>query len=271
MNDRSGWGKVWSGVKVAGRASATAARWVGRQAADGYHAIDPDVRRHVAELPLMALTMADKRRAPVEHLPEDGCRPVIFVHGLGGHRGNFVPMATYFRAHGRQRMYRVEIPDEVGDIAARAQVLADYISEIARVLQLEASDSIDLVGHSMGGLVSRMVLECDLPVRVANLITLGTPHHGTHIARYAATDITLELRPTSETIAALDEQLPWPGPPSHPRLVALWSGADVILLPHTSATVEGATNLEMEGVTHYGYLIRPSCWRTVLDVLDDQI
>ena len=37
-----------------------------------------------------------------------------------------------------------------------------------------------------------------------------------------------------------------------------WSAADTILLPHTSALLEGAENLELQGLTHYGYLLRPS-------------
>ncbi|MFP3458491.1 hypothetical protein R0J89_19780, partial [Psychrobacter sp. SIMBA_152] len=48
---------------------------------------------------------------------------------------------------------------------------------------------IDLVGHSMGGLVSRSALfygeqdRLDWIKRVGNLITLGSPHHGAVLKR----------------------------------------------------------------------------------------
>ena len=63
----------------------------------------------------------------------------------------------------------------------------------------------------------------------------------------------------------LAEQVPWSG---LPRLVCFWSRADVLLLPATTACVDGAENHEVEGVTHYGYLLRPGCWRRVLEALD---
>jgi len=65
----------------------------------------------------------------------------------------------------------------------------------------------------------------------------------------------------------LARQVPWRGPPEQPRLVALWSRADVIVLPARSAAVDGAENIEREGLTHSAYLLLPSARRCVLDVL----
>ena len=76
-------------------------------------------------------------------------------------------------------------------------------------------------------------------------------------------DRLTSLKSLMDRLAA---QVPWSLPT---RLVCFWSRADVILLPATTARVDGAENHELEAVTHYGYLLRPSCWRRVQSVLSD--
>jgi len=41
-----------------------------------------------------------------------------------------------------------------------------------------------LVGHSRGGLIARKYLEKAYNERIKMLITIGTPHHGSNIARW---------------------------------------------------------------------------------------
>jgi pimeloyl-ACP methyl ester carboxylesterase len=266
------WAKVGGALAVAGRAVG---RTVGRAAvrageavADGYRAIDPDVRRHAFELPLLGLTMFGSRSNAIERLPEDGRRAVVFVHGLGGHPGNFFPMRTYLRSRGHRRCYAVGLHEET-PVAEQAAALARFVDEIIRVNELAAERSVDVVAHSMGGLVARAALAAHRPLgrSVANLITLGTPHAGSHAARYGYTRAMLDLRPGSPLLSDLDRQLPWRGPPDQPELVAMWSRADVLLLPAESAVVEGASSVELEGLTHYGYLLHPTAWRVTAELL----
>lgn len=76
------------------------------------------------------------------------------------------------------------------DNALAAQGLADCIDEMAHQLDDEAE--INLVAHSMGGLVSRCYLESGFYgkrpgfARIKRLITLGTPHRGSPLAMMAA-------------------------------------------------------------------------------------
>jgi pimeloyl-ACP methyl ester carboxylesterase len=251
------WNQVGAGL-------ASAARLTGRAVASAYQAVDPDVRRHVAQLPLLGLTMLSARARPVTPLPNDGQRPVIFVHGLGGHRGNFLPLQLWLRFSGRRRLYGVGLESGVS-VEVLGERLRAFVSEVAVANQLPDGGQVDLVAHSMGGLVARCALEDpDTSARVASLITLGTPHGGTHAARYASTHHTLALRPDSPLIRRLSQQAPW----SHPtRLICFWSRADVLLLPAATGRVDGAENHELDGVTHYGYLLRPSCWRRVESAL----
>lgn len=253
-----------------GRSVAGASRSAAAAVSGAVRAIDPDVRRHAAQLPLMGLTLlGGKRDLPVSPLPDDGHRPIVFVHGLQGHRGNFLPMQAFFRLAGRRRTYSVGLRADA-QLPELAADLARFVDDVVTLNGLPDGARIDVVAHSMGGIVCRLALaDPRVAGRIGTLVTLATPHAGTYAARYAATCHTLELRPDSATIEALRADLPWRGPPDQPRLVALWSKSDTMLLPHESARVEGAENIEVHGFTHFTYLLHPEGWMKVLEALQD--
>lgn len=259
---------VGDGMAVVGRLLGRAAVGLGTSLAQAYHALDPDLRRHLAQMPLVGLTHLVRGRPAIEARPDDGHPVVLMVHGFGGQRGNFLPMQGYFRWKGRTRSFSVGF-EETNAPAAMADELRVFIAEIAEVHDLAEDDSIDLVAHSMGGLICRVALEDPAVARrVRHLVTLGTPHSGTFAARFAGTGSAHALRPGSDLVVRLAAQLPWTGPPALPPITALWSGSDVLLLPAEAAKLEGADNLEMEGFTHLSYLLHPASWAAVLGVLE---
>jgi len=255
--------------RVVGRALLGASRWVGRKAVDGWQAIDPDLRAHLVQLPVVGLTQLSARGSEVVALPDDGRRPVIFVHGFGGAPGNFLPLRAWLWTKGYKRTYAFEQPGE-GTLEEAAEVLSAYVQAVVEVNALPPSTRVDLVAHSMGGVIARLALaHATTRGRVATLVTLGSPHAGSHLARYANTPRALDLRPGSALFERLRAQEPWPGPPEWPRLIAFWSPADVIVVPPESARVQGAVNVELPGFTHYSYLVRPEAWRQVEQALGD--
>jgi pimeloyl-ACP methyl ester carboxylesterase len=176
-------------------------------------------------------------------------------------------MLAYFWWEGMTRTYAVRF-EERSSLQAMAVELRALIEEVASVNGLEGDDVVDLVAHSMGGLICRLALEDgETSQRVRRLVTLGTPHRGTHLARYLSSESGLALRPESAIVARLDKQLPWAGPPSLPAATALWSRSDVLLLPPEAAQLEGAASIELPEMTHYGFLLHPRGWKTVFDLL----
>jgi len=255
------------GLSAVGRLLGRAAVNLGSSIADAYRALDPDLRRHLAEMPLVGLTMLAPGRRPVEARGQGDSSAILFVHGLGGHHGNFLPMVGYFWWEGEVRTYAVRF-EERASLEAMAAELTALVEEIATVNELEGDDVIDLVAHSMGGLVCRLALEdAQTRRRVRRLVTLGTPHAGTHAARFLATQSALALRPDSEILARLDAQLPWRGPPEMPEAISYWSRADVMLLPPEAAQLDGAQSVEAEEMTHYGFLLHPRSWKAVYERL----
>ena len=254
---------------VAGQAIGRGTLTAGRAVAAGYRAIDPDVRRQVAQLPLVGLTMLAPRQPPVEARPDDGARPIVCVHGLQGAAGNFAPLRAFLTVAGRSRSYAAWF-ESGGDVVGMTARLAELIREVIEVNQLDDDAQIDLVAHSLGGLIARLaLLDPAINRRVHTLVTLGTPHHGTTLARLAATSHILSLRPSSPALEQLRHQLPWPGPPTLPRLVSLWSRADILLLPSSCAVVEGADNRELPELTHTGFLVHPTAFFAVLRALGE--
>ena len=248
-------------LKAVGAAAVKGGRFVGRKAAEGWAAIDPDVKRHVAQIPLLSYTLFVSREEKIDPGEPDGHPPLVFVHGLGGDRGNFLLMSWYLRARGRKRSYKIHFQggqsmEEMGAALAR------FIRAVKRATKAR---QVEVVAHSMGGLVARLaVTEHRLAPSVKTLITMGTPHAGTYPARYANTVNIRELRPDSALIRKINAK-PWP---AKVRGVTFWSKGDLFVLPAESAAAAGTEAVEMSPFTHYSYLIDPRSWAAVAGALE---
>lgn len=246
------------GIEIVNVASTTA-----KKIAEIYRAVDPDVMRHVVQLPLLSYTLFVSRRQDIEFLPSDGFLPLIFVHGLGGDRGNFLPMAVYLSFRGRKRSYRIHF-EKGQSIPNMADALIRFIKDVKEITKEE---QVEIVAHSLGGIVARLALtDEDVKNSVKTLITLGSPHKGTYAARYANTPVLRDIRPDSELIKRLNET----PLPKGMRLFSLWSKNDLLVLPPQSAIRDGGTAIDMTPFTHYSYLISPKCWRTVAKALEKE-
>ena len=249
------------GVRAVGRALGAAGAYVGGSIADGYRAIDPDVTRHVLQIPLLGYSLIGAREATIEALPDDGHPPLVFVHGLGGSRGDFLLMARYLAFLGRRRSYRIHFDADHG-VAERAAALA---ATVRRVLAVNDAARVDIVAHSLGGVVARLVLlDYGLEDRVRTLVTLGAPLAGTYPARYGNTPILRDLRPDSALMTRL-RGAPWP---TAVRGVSFWSRNDLFVLPPESAAAEGTEQIDATPATHYSYLVHPRSWDAVADALE---
>ena len=247
----------------AGRATGagiwTALRTAGLTVRDMWLAVDPDVRRDLARYPVMTPFAVGPRHRPVVRRKDDGHRPIVFVHGLGGHPANFLPIRGWLALSGRTRTYSIGLSGP--GLEPKAAQLREYIARVVEVNELGPDDQIDLVAHSMGGVVARLaLLDLATSMRVASLVTMGSPHGGTQAARWAGTEDGFGLRPGSSEMQALQAQLPWHGAT---RLVCFWSEADPVMQPARTAAVPGASNREIEGYSHLDWLLKPDVFRKV--------
>jgi len=228
-------------------------KFVGRQVVDGYKMIDPDVTRHFAHFPILGYSLFVPRNDEIIRGKSDGNPPLVFVHGLGGDRGNFLLMDKFLWLSGRKRSYRIHLNPK-SPITEMSRQLAGYITN---VLDITGEPRVEIIAHSMGGVVSRMaILDFGLEKKVRTLITLGAPHNGTYPARYGCTDNILSLRPDSEIVTRLKKA----GWPKNVKGFTLWSKNDLLILPAESAKVDGACQIDMTPLTHFSYLFDPRSW-----------
>ncbi|MEK7704940.1 MAG: alpha/beta fold hydrolase [Myxococcota bacterium] len=112
--------------------------------------------------------------------------PVVLVHGFmgfGERRGRLL-RPRYFRGVGKhleQLGVTVYAPhlEAAASVEVRAQTLRRYLDGLD-------DRRVHLIAHSMGGLDARYgIAHLGLHARVASLVTIGTPHHGTPLAELA--------------------------------------------------------------------------------------
>ncbi len=125
------------------------------------------VRVYEAETDAWAMLDADT---------EVGTHAVILVHGLDEPGGIWEELAPALAGEGH-RVLRFDYANDQAIVQS-----ADAFDQALVELRARGVEEIDLVCHSMGGLVSREVLSRDgylaRGVRVGTMITLGTPHKG---------------------------------------------------------------------------------------------
>ncbi len=119
-----------------------------------------------------------------------------------------------------------------------------------------------VVAHSMGGLALRAWwAQMDGDKRVHHAITLGTPHHGTWLARFALTRNSQQMRRASRWLQELAAREP---AERARRFTCFYSHCDNIVFPPMTATLAGADNRHLPGVAHVHMVEHPEPWNELL-------
>src|SRR5262249_46604110 len=92
---------------------------------------------------------------------------------------------------------------------------------------------IDLLGFSMGGVVSRYYVQRLGGIeRVRRFITISSPHHGTHWARARDLPGYLHMRPDSPLLADLNRDVDML---SRLNFTSMWTPLDLMIVPPQSS------------------------------------
>jgi len=194
------------------------------------------------------------RRFP-DHLPAgaNGRRGVLFVHGFVCNRGLWNPWFEKLMAEGTP-FVAVNLEPVFGSIDETIAIVD------AGVRALEACTGVPpvVVAHSMGGLaLRRWWAEHGDDARIQRAITIGTPHHGTWLARFAMSRNTRQMRRGSPWLATLAAREP---AGRSARFTCFYSHCDNIVFPPATATLHGADNRHLPGQPHVHMADRPEPW-----------
>lgn len=127
-----------------------------------------------------------------------------------------------------------------------------------------------VVAHSMGGLALRSWWaehsgDGGGDGRVHHAITIGTPHHGTWLARFALTPNARQMRRGGRWLHELAAREP---ADRYARFTCFYGHCDNIVFPPATATLPGADNRHLAGVAHVHMADRPEPWQELLRWLD---
>jgi triacylglycerol esterase/lipase EstA (alpha/beta hydrolase family) len=198
----------------------------------------------------MSLALSAARPAGFFPLPGAGVhgpRPIVMLHGYAMNRANFVALAF--------RLARAQLGPisgfeywTLGRTAAAARQLAWYVDQVR---QDTGAAEVDLVGHSMGGVVARYyvaLLGGDGAVK--NLVTIGSPHGGTDVSKFGVGHANRELLTGSKLV----QRLAAAPAPQHTRIVTILSRADALVPADTQADIAGAERVVFDDLGHVAML-----------------
>lgn len=194
-------------------------------------------------------------------------RPVVLLHGFIDNRSVFVLLRRTLARHGRRHLASLNYSPLTRDLRTAAELLGRHVEEVcARTGQRE----VDIVGHSLGGLIARYYVQrLGGDRRVRTLVTLGTPHGGTAVAPGAGIHpIVRQMRGGS----ALIEELRRPAPGCRTRFVSFWSELDQVMVPVQTACVDhpdlDAVNVRVTGIGHLALPVHPAVAAAVREALE---
>jgi triacylglycerol lipase len=177
--------------------------------------------------------------------------PVVFVHGFTGSASNWTTAMSVFRSGGysSSQLFAYEY-NSYGDNVTNARGLATYV---ANVRSRTGAAQVDIVNHSMGGLVSLWyVKQLGGAQYVRHLASIAGANHGTTYAGACLIYTTCQqMYPGSSFINTLSSGDETPG---STRYGTWYSPCDGIIIPYTSTVLSGATNNYVACQTHIGYL-----------------
>lgn len=191
-------------------------------------------------------------------------QPVLLVHGLGDNRSAFTLLRRTLRRRGFGRIVTVNYSPLTSDVRRAA---ADLARQVERICQQSGYEQVFLVGHSLGGIIARYYVQCLAgDVRVSTLVTLGSPHAGSQLARMAPLLVGRQLRPNSD----LMRELAGPARCST-RFLAIYSDRDEVVVPNSSARLEHpdlvVSTLKVHGVGHLSLLVNSTVAHAIAGAL----
>ncbi len=177
--------------------------------------------------------------------------PVVLLHGLAMNRTSWIWLGRRLINRGAGPLYGTTYfsPQSVHRSAIHLQRFVE------RVRAREDSPRVDIVAHSLGGLIARYYIEhLGGAEQVGRLITIGSPHKGSAMGRFGFGPAVRATLPDSEFLHGL-------GPfntSNHVTYTSIWSRSDAVIVPaESSAIAPAGVDYVFDGLGHLALLLSP--------------
>jgi triacylglycerol lipase len=174
----------------------------------------------------------------------DSGNPVVLVHGLTDTGTKMRYISDRLRAAGR-KTYSIDLQPGTGEapLELLAKQLAGFINR-----HLGESTTLDLVGFSMGGLVTRYYMQRLGGIdRVEHYVTLSAPHRGTIAAYFTGKAGCVQMRPNSKFLRDLQSDVAML---AKVKFTSIWTAWDGIILPAQSSCLPVGKDVQIPVLAH---------------------
>ncbi|MEH1847076.1 MAG: triacylglycerol lipase [Nostoc sp.] len=191
--------------------------------------------------------------------------PVLLVHGIDDTEAVFYKMRAYLIQRGWS-VYSLDLVPNNGDVGLDqlAKQVADYIT-----VTFASEQRLDLVGFSMGGIVSRYYVQRLGGInRVQRFITISSPHHGTVVAYGSRRPGCVQMRPNSIFLKDLNSDALILG---QLDLTSIWTPYDLMIVPANSSQMSVGSEVIVPVALHPWMLTDPRSLAVVKAALAKRI
>ncbi|MBE9040425.1 triacylglycerol lipase [Oscillatoriales cyanobacterium LEGE 11467] len=194
-------------------------------------------------------------------LPDSPRHPVLLVHGFGDTTTLFKTMSAYLQNLGWS-VFSFNLTPNNGTLGLErlAQQVATYTA------QTFGSQPFDLVGFSMGGIVSRYYLQRLGGIdRVGRFISISSPHHGTWTAYALGRPGCLQMRPNSPFLQDLNRDAP--AMLDKIDFTSIWTPYDLMIVPANSSQMNVGEEIKLSVALHAWMVTDLKSLQVVADTL----
>ncbi|MEO1127620.1 MAG: alpha/beta fold hydrolase [Cyanobacteria bacterium J06639_16] len=192
--------------------------------------------------------------------------PLLLVHGIHDTGRKFNKLARYLQAQGWSTIHCPDLTPNNGDVGLEqlAQQLVVYVDT-----HMGHDQPFDLVGFSMGGLISRYYVQRLGGIRrIQRFVTISAPHNGTWMGYGRFNPGCIQMRPNSQFLQDLNhdvEQL------ASLSFTSLWTPYDLMILPAHSSDMGVGETRSLPVLTHPGMLNHPKSLAAIATALSKPV
>jgi len=170
--------------------------------------------------------------------------PVLLVHGINDTGAIFHKMAPYLTQRGWS-VYDLDLVPSNGEVGLD-QLAAQVVDYINSTFALD--QPVDLVGFSMGGIVSRYYVQRLGGInRVQRFITLASPHYGTWTAYRYNCPGCIQMRPNSAFLQDLNQDALVL---ERVNFTSIWTPFDLMIIPSISSKMPVGRDVQVPVLGH---------------------
>lgn len=193
-----------------------------------------------------------------------GVTPTLLLHGL------FVNRACWFWF--RMRLKRQGIDNIVTmNLSALhseeilTELLAKRIDELRHQLGV---NQVNLVGHSMGGIVARnFVQRRGGRQKIARLICLGSPHRGSKLTCFSFMPLGKLLIPGCDFLTRLNAE----PEPENVKTTNIYTRKDNMVLPNSACHLDWGKSVILDNMGHTSLLFRSDAIQATVTALKEDV